>query len=172
MRDPPPSLLATLLVALVVLAGCDAGGPPDQSGEPATRPSGPAEEPPRDIEFIDGYLRGYQQARQAGKPMLVLFAARGCGYCERMMSDASTDEQVVALSRRFVCILVDADAEPDVCRDFRVQGYPTIQFISPRGVPLNRLMGQTPSRRLALQMQAALEATASRLWHDREATLR
>jgi len=86
--------------------------------------------------------------------------------------EASADEQVVRLSKRFVCILVDADLEPEICRDFRVRGYPTVQFISPRGVPLNRMMGKTPAQQLAVEMQAALEATATRVRYIRETTLR
>jgi thioredoxin-like negative regulator of GroEL len=104
--------------------------------------------------------------------MLVLFTVPGCGYCERMIRDASADEQVVRLSTRFVCVLVDADQEPEICREFRVRGYPTVQFISPRGVPLNRLTGRTPSDQLSVQMQAALRATASRLRHAVESAVR
>jgi len=53
-----------------------------------------------------------------------------------------------------------------------VRGYPTVQFISPRGVPLNRMMGKTPAQQLAVEMQAALEATATRVRYIRETTLR
>lgn len=95
--------------------------------------------------------------------MLVFFAARWCDYCHQMASEAFTDQRVVRLSKQFVCVLVDADEEPDVCREFQVRGYPTVQFISPRGVPLNRLSGKTPADLLAMQMQAALQAIASRM---------
>ncbi len=104
--------------------------------------------------------------------MLVFFAAPDCSFCQQMVREASADEQVVHLSRRFVCILVDADTEPDVCREFRVRAYPTIQFMSPRGVPLNRVTGKTPASQLASQMQAALQATASRLRYVRETAVR
>lgn len=104
--------------------------------------------------------------------MLVFFTAQGCGYCEQTVREASADADVVRLSKKFVCILVDADLEPEICRDFRVRGYPTIQFMSPQGVPLNRLMGKTGPRQLALQMQAALQATASRMQYIRQTAVR
>ena len=160
------------LLGLALAGGCDAGrqrGP--EAATPAAVSSQP-EGPNLRLAFVNGYLRGYEEARNQGKPMLVLFTVSGCGYCEQMIREASADEQVVRLSARFVCILVDADQEPEICREFRVRGYPTIQFISPRGVPLNRLMGRTPSDQLAVQMQAALQATASRIRYAVESAVR
>ena len=69
----------------------------------------------------------------------------------------------MSLSEQFVCVLVDADAEPEVCRQFRVKGYPTIQFLSPRGTPLNRVTGKQPTVQLVMEMQAALQAVARRI---------
>jgi len=114
------------------------------------------------LRFVDGYQQGYQHALSAGKPMLVFFTAHWCRYCHQMADEAFNNQQVVALSDRFVCILVDADAEPEVCRQFRVQGYPTIQFLSARGVPLNRMVGKRPSQQLVTAMQAALQNVARR----------
>jgi len=114
------------------------------------------------LEFVEGYADGYQQARHAGRPMLVFFTASWCGFCHQMEAEAFNDSQVAAFSRQFICILVDADREPDVCQEFRIRGYPAIQFLTPQGVPLNRLAGKRSAAELMLQMQAALEATANR----------
>lgn len=114
------------------------------------------------VQFVNGYHRGFELARDQHKPMLVFFTAEWCTYCHQMEADAFTQAPVVNLSKQFVCILVDADCEPNVCRDFRVKGYPTIQFLSPRGVPLNRVTGKQPSQQLVIQMQAALQAVARR----------
>jgi len=160
---------APVLVTLAMLAGCDAtppGGdrPPSPS---ADTPAAPADDEAR-IEFVEGYTRGYQHAQADGKPMLVFFTARWCDYCQQMLDEAFADHQVIRLSRQFVCILVDVDREPGVCNEFHVRGFPTIQFLSPRGVPLNRVTGKTPGEKLALQMQAALQAIALRI--DRSET--
>jgi len=101
--------------------------------------------------------------------MLVFFTANWCNFCREMEGDAFADPQVALLARKFVRVLVDADVESAVCEEFRVRGYPTIQFLSPRGVPLNRLTGKRSSQHLVAQMQAALLATASR---DSQTTLR
>ena len=114
------------------------------------------------LEFVQGYADGYRQARHAGRPMLVFFTASWCHFCHQMEAEAFNDGQVAALSRQFICILVDADQEPDVCQEFRIRGYPAIQFLTPQGVPLNRLVGKQSAAELMFQMQAALEATANR----------
>ncbi len=114
------------------------------------------------LEFVQGYADGYQQARQEGRPMLVFFTASWCRFCRQMEAEAFNDGQVARLSRQFMCILVNADREPDVCQEFRIRGYPAIQFLTPQGVPLNRLVGKQSAAELMLQMQAALEATANR----------
>lgn len=112
------------------------------------------------LHFIEGYQQGYKHALENGKPMLVFFTAEWCQYCHQMANEAFVHQQVVSLSERFVCILVDADKEPEVCRNFRVQGYPTIQFLSPRGVPLNRIVGKKPGHQVTMAMQAALQNVA------------
>lgn len=112
------------------------------------------------LEFVEGYSRGYAQASSQAKPMMLFFTAAWCGYCRQMAADAFTHPQVVQLSDRFVCVLVDADQEPDVCRQFAVSGYPTIQFVSPRGSTLNRLVGKQPGGHLIQAMQAALARVA------------
>ncbi len=114
------------------------------------------------IQFVDGYWQGYEQATREGKPMLLFFTAPWCEYCHQMANEAFVQEQVVSLSQRFVCILIDADREPDVCRQFQVRGYPTIQFLSPWGTPLNRIVGKKPGHLVVVEMHAALQALARR----------
>jgi thiol-disulfide isomerase/thioredoxin len=114
------------------------------------------------LRFVEGYAPGYARAAEQGKPMLVFFTAPWCHYCHQMADEAFTHPQVVRLAEQFVCILVDADREPRVCRQFQVTGYPTIQFLSPRGVPLERVVGKKPGHQLMMAMQAALQHVARR----------
>jgi hypothetical protein len=52
-----------------------------------------------------------------------------------------------------------------------VTGYPTIQFVSPRGALLGRVVGKQPGHQLMMAMQAALQNVARRMGDD-EATER
>jgi hypothetical protein len=114
------------------------------------------------LPFVDNYEQGYAQAVAEAKPMLVFFTAGWCHFCHQMADEAFSDPQVVRLSERFVCILVDADREADICRQFQVTGFPTVQFLSPRGVPLERIVGKKPGHQVMMAMQAALQDVARR----------
>ena len=124
------------------------------------------------VEGTPGYAQGYEQAVSRGKPMLVFFTAQWCHFCHQMAEEAFTHPQVVSLSEHFICVLIDVDAEPDVCRQFQVSRYPTIQFVSPRGVPLERIVGKQPGHQLMMAMQAALQSVARRADAAEEAEIR
>jgi thioredoxin-like negative regulator of GroEL len=148
------------LLAAVLLAGCDSASEEVNSIVPL--PASPPAVARGHIRFVDGYARGIEQANREGKPMLLFFTAQWCEFCHQMANEAFVQEPVVGLSDRFVCILVDADREPQVCKQFQVRGYPTIQFLSPLGLPLNRVVGKKPGHQLVMEMHAALQAVARR----------
>jgi len=153
----------SFMAGLLFLVGCGGGDVPNEAPPVEAAPAVlSANVVQGDISFVKGYSQGHDRARWAGKPMLLFFTAEWCSYCHQMADEAFVDSQVVGLAESFVCVLIDADAEPEVCRQYGVRGYPTIQFTSTGGVPLNRLVGKQPAGHLALQMRAALQAIASR----------
>ena len=167
---------------LAMLAGCSSSTdsaptaqalPQPQFGAqhdaaPLAQRSAPATANPAamQLNFVMGYAKGCEQAQAARKPILLFFTAEWCRYCHQMGQEAFVHPQVVSLSEQFVCVLVDADTESDVCRRFGVQAYPTVQFVSPRGVPLNRLVGKKPAQQVVTAMQAALQSVARRVSSD------
>lgn len=166
---PDSARRACLLAALALSLGCEIG-----VEHPTTAGSSSAGEEPAAahvargrLEFVDGYAAGLSAASQSGKPMMLFFTAEWCEFCKQMAAEAFVDPQVVQLSRQFVCVLVDADLEPGVCRQFAVTGYPTVQFATPRGVPLARVVGKKPGREVTSAMQNALRQVARRGGADR-----
>lgn len=117
------------------------------------------------LDATVGYVEGYEKARRNSQPMLVLFAADWCQHCQSLGGQAFSDQRVVELSQRFTCVLVDVDREPDVCRHFLVAGYPTVQFFSTRGEPLNRLEGNQQPEAILQAMRVALGETG---WRPRQ----
>ena len=115
---------------------------------------------PSELQFVAGYTQGYEHAQQLGKPMMLFFTTKWCRFCREMEGDALKDSQVARLSKDFVCVTIDADEESTVCHDFGVRGYPTVQFVSSNGLPLNRLVGRSTGGELAGQMHSALRSSS------------
>jgi len=148
--------MAIACLGLIALAGCEVGTEPA-----ASKSAKRARQVARgNLHFVEGFQAGTERAAAEAKPMLLFFTAEWCHFCHQMADEAFTHPQVVGLSEHFVCVLVDADAEPDVCRQFHVTGFPTIQFLSARGAPLERMVGKKPGHQLMMTMQAALQTVA------------
>lgn len=81
-----------------------------------------------------------------------------------MAREAFVHPGVIELSQQFVCVTVDADAEPEVCQRFNIPGMPTVLFVAADGRPLSptALIGKQPAEVITSHMRAALEVTARR----------
>ena len=163
-------LAASVALVCGLLAGCSepavvpsTPAPPNANAAAPVAPA-PAEAVPHVVRgrlrFVDGYQAGVNVAAAQGKPILLYFTTTPCYWCQKLVADAFHDETVVSLSNRFVCVLVDAEREPEVVQHFGVRAYPTIQFVSTRGQPLNQMIGKQPNQVLVRQMHAALQGLA------------
>ena len=112
------------------------------------------------LNFVRGWELGRAYAAERNLPCLAFFTAEWCTYCHRMEQTTFHDEAVAQLASRFVCVLVDADAEGDVCRRLQVSGYPTVEILSPTGASLGRLTGWQSAPQLVHSLQAALQRYA------------
>ncbi|HZZ71939.1 MAG TPA: thioredoxin family protein [Pirellulales bacterium] len=147
---------------LLLASGCEVTDEPAAATAPAAGPAAAQSDIARgELAFTTDLAQGLSTAQQDGKPLLVFFTARQCHFCHEMARESFTNRQVISLSQQFVCVLVDADTQPDLCQRYQVRGFPTIQFISPRGVPLNRVVGKRSSQEIMQQMQTALQAIAA-----------
>jgi protein-disulfide reductase (glutathione) len=85
---------------------------------------------------------GIYESAQTGRPVLMVFHATWCSVCKRFRS-VFKDPAVVAASRDFVMILVDADKEKEVNGAFQPDGsyVPRTLFIDSNGNVSNKLIG-------------------------------
>jgi thiol:disulfide interchange protein len=158
-------LLALAFLGLLAFVGCSSNqdaASTTQATLSTHSPTTAANEIHPGIQFLDNYQEGIQLARQTGKPALLFFTAAWCTFCHEMEQNAFADSAVIQLSEEFVCIIVDADAHPDVCKGFGVQMFPTVQFVSPEGVAMNRIVGGSSAEQILPQMEAALRAAVAR----------
>lgn len=69
-----------------------------------------------------------------GKPILLYFTAAWCGPCQEMRKTTWVDERVVAAVRqKSLPVRIDVDAQPDVSREYQVQGFPLVELVDASG---------------------------------------
>ncbi len=112
------------------------------------------------LVFVRDARLGFELAAKHRMPCLLFFTAEWCTYCHQMEQTAFSDKTVSKLADEFVCILINADRQPKICRHFEVSGFPTVQFVSSDGQPLEKLVGRQSASKLVAGMQAASERFA------------
>lgn len=150
--------VAWILPLLLLAAGCGSASTEVEGGAAAAA-SKPVESR-RAVTFESSFAAGRARAKQEGKPLLLLFKVEGCTYCGELKNSILTEPQVVELSRQFVCAEVDLDREGDICKQYRVRGYPTVLFTDPEGKDLVRLTGVKPVTVVTAEMESALRTMA------------
>jgi thiol:disulfide interchange protein len=149
-----------LLILIVSSTGCEEVAAPAAAGMQRTVLTASQLERRGGIEFVKGWELGRRVSTERGQPCLVFFTASWCTYCKRMEATTFNDAAVSQLASQFVCVMVDADVEPEVCRRLQVKGYPTLELISPAGASLGRLTGWQAAPTLAQSLRAALDRYA------------
>ena len=97
-----------------------------------------------EINWRDAHS-GIYEASKSGRPVIMVFHATWCSVCKRFR-EVFKDPAVVAASRDFVMILVDADAEKEINGAFQPDGsyVPRTLFIDSDGNVSNKLVGSDP----------------------------
>ncbi|HXE02394.1 MAG TPA: thioredoxin family protein [Hyphomicrobium sp.] len=88
---------------------------------------------------------GIYEASKTGRPVIMVFHATWCPVCKRFR-EVFKDPGIVAASRDFVMILVDADAEKELNGAFSSDGsyVPRTLFIDSEGNVSDKLVGSDP----------------------------
>lgn len=106
------------------------------------------------VEYLEGYEAALRRATSEGRPLLLVFGAAWCPWSGELARGPLADPDLVARTRRFVCVFVDADRDPDTCTAFGVAAFPTVVVIDADGRERFRASGSVRSGDLG----AALEA--------------
>lgn len=160
----PPLLLATALA--LPAAGCSvrdeqavSGGRSswwsavDGSGDGGLITGSPADPVSAAvIEYVEGFEAGRRRSADAGLPMLVVVRATWCPWSGELVQATAGNPRIVELSRRFVCVAVDADRDPATCRELGIVAFPTVVLIDTAGAERHRATGSSASSGLAAAM--------------------
>ena len=93
------------------------------------------------IDFME-YAPGLEKAKESGKPVFLYFHADWCTYCRKFKQETFKDERVIrSLSQNFVSISVDTEVHKQIAAKWRVQGLPTLWFLTASGDRIGSLPG-------------------------------
>ncbi|MEI6240605.1 MAG: thioredoxin family protein [Planctomycetia bacterium] len=161
MARPAPSpfrLRQAAALCLVAVAGCDIRDEAPRSPQPllgdgtVTGLRGPPA-----IEYVGGHEAGRQRAQAEDRPLLLVCTASWCRFSTDMMQRTLRDPRLVALSRRAVCVLIDADRDAETCRALGVNGFPTLLVLDSDGTERLRATGRSSPDTLAAALETAFE---------------
>ncbi len=125
---------------------------------------------PTAIEYVEGCDSGLRRAAEDRRPVLMVFRAAWCGWSAELAREALADPRLVGLSRRFVCVAIDADRDAAACRRFAVDRFPTVLLLDVTGVERFRTTGSTAAG--LVDAMAGLLADRGRLAAEPPATPR
>ncbi len=105
--------------------------------------------------WLHSYEAGLRLAQRTHRPLLLSFHTPGCSWCAKMDAETFTDPQVVELSRRFVCVLLQSDTDPEALHRYNVTEFPTTLLTDPQGHLLSATTGYVPATELLPALRKA-----------------
>lgn len=113
------------------------------------------------IEYVDSLAAALARAAADGRPVLAVCRASWCRWSADFAQGTLTDPRIVDLSRRFVCVMVDADRNADACRKLGVTAFPTVLVLAADGGERTRTVGRPTLATLTSAMESGLHATVA-----------
>jgi thioredoxin-like negative regulator of GroEL len=111
------------------------------------------------IDWMSDYQAGLERARIERKPVMMDFYTVWCYYCKVLDARTYVDPSIVALSREFVCLKINAERERQLAREFRIAAYPIIVLLSRDGTETKRLYGYQTAAALRMELDRILNDT-------------
>lgn len=134
--------LAGCSLASVALSGCDSWVVPNKTT--ATPPAKATKT--ETVAFALDHDAALARAERTSQPVLLFFTAEWCKYCHQLADEVLSLPEIQGLTRSFQCIQIDADAQPELCKQYGVTGFPTLICLGPQGQLTARMVGkQTPA---------------------------
>ena len=87
-----------------------------------------------EIAWRKDYATALREAREKNRPLVLDFGTKDCVWCRRLEASTLADPAVArALNERFIPLKIDAEEQPRLAQELRVQSYPTLVLASPAG---------------------------------------
>jgi thioredoxin-like negative regulator of GroEL len=144
------TIVRTLL--FLFLACLTAYAPGDAAPDPQSKEG---------IAWASSFEAAIEEAQIEGRVIMVDFYTSWCGWCRRLDADTYSHPDVIARSRRIVCVKVDAEARKDLAVRYAVRAYPMIAFLSGDGTLIDAVRGYMPPDKFAPVLDRHIENRGS-----------
>jgi thioredoxin-like negative regulator of GroEL len=116
----------------------------------------------REIDWQTNFNEAIELAKEQGKPVMIDFWAIWCPPCRKMDMEVWPDAEVIALSRKFVCIKVDIDRNKSLASNYGIRAIPTLIFTDPLGKKTKKRVGYVLAKKLVpLMLRLLMKANPS-----------
>ncbi len=96
-------------------------------------------------------------SERSGEPLMVDFYTDWCGWCKKMDNDTYMDSKVNDLSRKFICVKINAESDQETARKYNVSSYPTILFLNSKGSVIGSVRGYMSPADFVRSMEGVLK---------------
>ena len=159
-------LAACLAGHLPVLVAQSDDLPPSLEGRFAAEPKRPKAETP--VRFSESWEQARAEAKSSGRRILAYFTGDSCGWCRALEVRTLADAEVVALSRRFVCVKLKTSKEENLrlCDEYGIDQIPRSLVLTSDGRDIDRSTGYVPAAEYAAWLAGALTKPPASLETD------
>lgn len=84
-----------------------------------------------------------RRARESGRQVMLYFTIPSLDLCRQFEEGVLADPNVVAATRPFLCVRLDATAEENLVKRYDVRGAPTVLILDSKGDEIARVSGMT-----------------------------
>ena len=114
------------------------------------------------IDWYADFEQAKIDAQEQDKLMLVDFYTDWCGWCKRLDKDTYANMEVAELAKEFICVKINADQQPQLTKEYKVQGFPSTVYLRPDGTLIEVIPGYMPPGKFMKVMDSMLSATSER----------
>ena len=113
-----------------------------------------AERAPVPLKWESTLTGALKRAEITGKRVLVDFTATWCGPCKTMDELVFSSKAVADAGVDTIFVKVDADAQRDIIKKYKVSAYPTLVMLDGNGKELKRVLGYQSIREMVTFLKA------------------
>lgn len=113
------------------------------------------------VRWHTDYDTAITEAKDKKRPILTVIGTADCVYCTKLEEGPLKSAAFSELARDFVCLKLDAAANPSVVKALKIESYPTLFLASHDRKILTRVNGYLESAKLNEQLRKAVKSDAA-----------